>query len=228
MEEYITTLDIYPNLESNKIEFKTNLVPGDKLMPTICGFLNSGGGHIICGIDDTTRQIKGIDKTSKHIDTFLLNIDTIYHLRKIITEKQEALHPNTITTQICKQKQDKIVIIITIKPDINTKYQVSDGNIYYRVNASNYRINSSRMYTEYEVQSKMSHIKTHVLKDCRNLINCLQNQIIKMENKVIEIKSENSNLEKLLFSRILNEKEYVESKTTNSYYECFYKCFNFF
>ena len=210
----ITTLDIYPDLESNKLEFKSNLAPGDKLLPTFCAFMNSGGGHVICGIDDNTHAIKGIDKSTKEIDEFLLNIDTIYHVRKIVTNTFAQLTFTNIQTTLIKQKNGKPVIIISINPCPNTQYQISDGNIYYRVNASNWRINSTPMYTEFEMQSKVNHVRSLIMKDCRNLITYLQNQVVKSKVENENLNNENNKLQNLLFTRILEEKTECEKEET--------------
>lgn len=207
IKHYVSTLDIYPDIESSELEFKTNLVPGDKIITPICAFLNTNGGTIICGIDDETRKIKGIDKTSKHIDDFILNIDTIYHLKKIITDAGDSLSPRNIETSLVKQKDGKPVIIIKIKPDSDTKYQTANGNIFYRVNASNYKINTTKMYTEYEVQTKVNHTRTIIMKECRNLIACLQKQINKQQTEMNRLNTDNIKLQNMLFCRILEDKK---------------------
>lgn len=216
----IQTFDNYPDYESSELEFKTNLVPGDKIIITICAFLNSNGGNIIFGVDDETRNIKGIDKTSKHIDSFLLNLDTIYHSRKIITDTGNAINHTNIRTKLIRQKDNKPVIIVAITPDIDTKYQTSDGSIFYRVNASNYRINASRMYTEYELQTKISHTKSIILKECRNLITYLQKQVNKQQNEIIKHNSDNIHLQNMLFTRILDDKKQIDEQKTVHFSFC--------
>jgi len=202
----LQTLDIYPELESSKLEFKSNLAPGDKLVPTICAFLNSNGGHIICGIEDITHAIKGIDKSPKEIDEFLLNIDTIYHVRKIVTNTFEQLSHTNIQTKLLYQKHGKPVIVISINPSPDTQYQMSNGNIFYRVNASNWRVSSTPMYTEYEMQTKVNHVRNLIMKDTRNLISYLQNQVSKTQKELDTINTDNIQLQNLLFSRILEDK----------------------
>jgi len=228
MISYLKDLSIYPDFESNKLEFKTNLVPGDKILVPICAFLNSGGGYIILGIDDTTRAIKGIDKSSKEIDEFILNIDTIYHVRKIVTDNCSPLIHTNVQTQLITQKDNKPVIIISVTPSLNTQYQLADGNIYYRVNASNWKINSSPMYTEHEMQTKVHHVRTSIMKDCKNLITYLQNQNSKYQREIETLTISNNKLNELLFNKILDEKSNYEceyeniNKNTFSYFCCFF------
>jgi predicted HTH transcriptional regulator len=212
IKHYVSTFDIYPDIESSELEFKTNLVPGDKIITPICAFLNTNGGTIICGIDDETRKIKGIDKTSKHIDDFMLNIDTIYHLRKIISDTGKTLGPKNIQTTLVNQKDGKPVIIIKVMPDMDTKYQTANGNIFYRVNASNYKINTTKMYTEYEVQTKVNHTRTIIMKECKNLITCLQKQTNKQLIEINKLNNDNIKLQNMLFCRILEDKKTIDDK----------------
>ena len=216
-EDFATT-DIFPYYESQQYEFKSNLCPGDKLVPTICAFLNSGGGYIICGIEDTTLKIKGIDKTSKHIDTFLLNIDTIFHMRKIITQSGNTICPSSVTTRVVKQKDDKPIIIITLKPGANIKYQLIDGGIYYRINASNYKISTSRMYTEAEVNSKIIRVRGSMMKETNRVMDLLQKRNKHLEEQVAKMTRDTTrtDLERMLFTKILNDKEEVDMKIQNT------------
>jgi len=212
------TLDIFPYYENQQYEFKSNLCPGDKLVPTVCAFLNSGGGYIVHGIEDTTLKIKGIDKTSKHIDTFLLNIDTIFHMRKIITQSGDTINPSSVTTKIFKQRDNKPIIVITIKPDINIKYQLIDGSIYYRINASNYKISTSRMYTEAEVNSKILRVRGTMMKETNRVMDLLQKRNKHLEDQVGKMSRDTTctDLERMLFTKILNDKEEVDMKIQNT------------
>ena len=49
-----------PLYESNQIEFKVSTISFDKLKKTVCAFLNTIGGYIFIGINDS-RQICGIE-----------------------------------------------------------------------------------------------------------------------------------------------------------------------
>ena len=214
------SLDIIEEYEGRYYEYKSNLMPGDKIIPTICAFLNSGGGNIICGIDDATHQIKGVIKPIKHIDAFLLNIDSIYHMKKIITMDKTLIGPSTITTQIHKQKEGNPVIVIIIKPDINTKYQLANGTIYYRVNASNYKITTERMFSELDVNLKISRIKKLMSRESKHLINTLQKQNNKLENLLMIRSTETNEIKNLLYSKILNEKDTIETTKFNVFSCC--------
>jgi hypothetical protein len=163
---------------------------------------------------NVVKKIKGIDKTSKHIDIFLLNIDTIFHMRKIITQSGDTISPSSVTTKIFKQRDNKPIIVITIKPDINIKYQLIDGCIYYRINASNYKISTSRMYTEAEVDSKVIRIRGAMMKETNRIMDLLQKRNRQLEEQVSKMSRDTTrnDLEKMLFTKILNDKEEVDMK----------------
>lgn len=56
-------LEEIKNGENKEIEFKRELPErSDKYMKTIVAFANSYGGKLIIGVEDTTREIVGIDE----------------------------------------------------------------------------------------------------------------------------------------------------------------------
>jgi predicted HTH transcriptional regulator len=220
-DDEFKSLDIFPYMENNQYEFKTNLSPNNRLLSTICAFLNSSGGYIICGIDDISLKIKGIDNIfNKDIDAFLLDIDTIYHLRKIITQDGELLNETNITTKIILQKDNKPVVIITIKPDENKKYKLPDGSVYYRVNASNYKVSGNKMLTEYEVNLKLAHLKIRIANEYQIIINTLQNKNKQLTDRINRSIVDNKKTEDLLFTRILNDKDKIQRKNMHFSFCC--------
>ena len=52
--------NIFPERESNLLEFKSKVTKFDPLIKTCIAFANAGGGRIIIGIDDLSREIIGI------------------------------------------------------------------------------------------------------------------------------------------------------------------------
>ena len=56
---------IYPERESKSVEFKSQLPAFKELIKTCVAFANGAGGELIIGIEDGTRQVIGIDETTR-------------------------------------------------------------------------------------------------------------------------------------------------------------------
>ncbi len=152
--EYLNTLDVFPFSENKYFEFKGNYQHFDgKINSVICSFLNAKGGYIICGIDDKTLEIKGIINSQKDIDNIILDIDNIYHTSRIIeTNYMTFLDPDNILAEVIQHKNGKL-IVITVTPTEGCKYQLHNGEVYVRLNASNLLIREPRLYVKNEVDS---------------------------------------------------------------------------
>ena len=143
---------IFPLPESTNLEFKLSFTSSmsDKIISTICGILNSGGGYIIIGIEDETRHIAGI-KTDKSLDNFLLMLDSIYHHRHIKKVDGSSVPLGTIKTGIVQAAEGKELLVVTLTAEPDEKYTVKDGTIWYRLAASNFKQTAMPViYTEKE------------------------------------------------------------------------------
>lgn len=78
-------------------------------------------------------------------------------------------------------------------------YQLKEGSVYYRLNASNMRFSGSQMYTESDVAAKMEFTK-------RNLQAQYQEVLRRVEQQILELKRENEETLGLLHGKILQEK----------------------
>jgi hypothetical protein len=213
-DEEIAKLTTFPYNENNIIELKRNFCE-DKLESTICALLNNGYGigYIICGIDDN-GIIWGVDRTKKEIDTYILRIDDIFHHNKIVTFNYETLKPHNIQVKILNCYLNKPLIIITIKSDININYQLLNGEIFYRINASNYKIKNIKLFTELDVKNKVEHVRSETIIQCQKLITNIQNTYIKQINELKMDRDINYNL---LTKKIIQEKNAVKKQNTNLY-----------
>jgi len=135
---------IFPYPESVKFEYKQaiDIKFFDKYIQIICGFLNSGGGNLIFGIKDDLNLI-GLTITNKLLDQFILRIDGIIGLKQIIgmdvnTNCFVSIDFSHLKTRQFINKLKKKFLIIEIVPKSNIKYQLAEGLIFYRLNASNY------------------------------------------------------------------------------------------
>jgi ATP-dependent DNA helicase RecG len=61
--------------ESQNVEFKTDCLDISIIGPSVCGFLNTNGGYLICGVSDDTGEIIGFtgsDASVKHLEQGLM------------------------------------------------------------------------------------------------------------------------------------------------------------
>jgi hypothetical protein len=161
-DEEFRSLKTFPFQEGRHFEFKSSIqCSKHKVLPTVCGFLNVGGGHMIFGIaDDLT--INGFTASTRELDTFLLYIDNIVRNGAVLKENNEVIKPEQITTRIIKLDNMLNILIITIASEEGAKYQLKEGVVYYRLNASNYRVTNNRYYTESQM-TMMIRDKGHMI-----------------------------------------------------------------
>ncbi len=136
----------------------------EKIIATICGILNSGGGYLVIGVEDETRRIVGI-KTDKSMDNFLLMLDTIYHHNHIKKLDGTPIPLDTIKSGNVQAADNKELLVVTINAESNEKYTVKDGSIWYRLAASNFKQTKlPTIYSEKEldviIQNKLASQST--------------------------------------------------------------------
>lgn len=144
----------FPLPEGTNLEFKLgfNSSMSEKIIATLCAILNSGGGYLIIGIEDTTRRIVGI-KSDKCMDNFLLMLDSIYHHNHIKKKSGIPIPIGTITSRVARAAEDKEILIVTLIPEQNEIYTVKDGTVWYRLAASNFKQTTlPTIYTEKEFE----------------------------------------------------------------------------
>lgn len=113
--------------ESKNVEFKVTLPKdSEKYMKTMIAFANTQGGRMIIGVDDKTREVKGVDD-----DILFKMMDSISNAVSDSCEPQIVpnVEPQTIN--------GKTVIIVTILPGPNRPYYLKskgkDAGTYIRV-----------------------------------------------------------------------------------------------
>jgi predicted HTH transcriptional regulator len=143
----------FPLPEGTNLEFKLsfNSSMSEKIIATICGILNSGGGYLVIGVEDETRRIAGI-KTDKSMDNFLLMLDSIYHHHHLKKLDGTPVPLGTIKSGTVAAANGKEVLVVTINSESGEKYTVKDGSIWYRLAASNFKQTTlPAIYTEKEL-----------------------------------------------------------------------------
>ena len=151
----IKDCEAFPLPESSTLEFKRsfNSCPREKIMETVCAFLNGDGGHIVFGVEDETRAIIGI-KVDKSMDTFQLMLDNnIYHEGRIKNQNGNPIHLGAVKSETTQAANSNKVFVITVTPEIGETYCLRDGTIWRRLSASNYKQTiAQKLYTEQELE----------------------------------------------------------------------------
>jgi hypothetical protein len=212
-------IDTYPYPEGTQIEFKKTFHVNQhaKYRETICGFLNTHGGHIIFGILDNCI-INGYPLTDNDKDSILLFIDATYTILK--TSTGETMSKDIIKVQFEEIAKNIFIIIISCyrnKDDTN-HYQFLGGGSWLRMNASNMKTNYGKLYSVHDVsiiklkfhkryEAAISKLKKEY-DSCEqttiiNISNIFDNKL-KIENKLrSHIKNSNYLINSLLFTSIL-------------------------
>jgi predicted HTH transcriptional regulator len=210
----LLNMNAFPYPEGYQWEYKENIPKSIELTATVCALLNTRGGYIVIGIRDKDLAICGIPETStlKHIDNFLLVCDDIYHQGLVIQEDGSRLKQATITAELRTLADGRRLIVIRVTPEVGMKYARHCGKIYIRLAASNYLMRSSRYYTENEFLTHEVSIRRHVMKEYKELVNDLYNDINTGYDKEKQLKRVVESTEKLLYQKILEEKRHAEKK----------------
>jgi hypothetical protein len=143
----------FPLPEGTNLEFKIgfNSSMAEKIIATLCGLLNSGGGYLVIGVEDETRRIVGI-KTDKSMDNFLLMLDSIYHHHHLKKLDGSPIPLGTIRSGTVQAANNKELLVVTATSEAGEKYTVKDGTVWYRLAASNFKQTVlPTIYTEKEL-----------------------------------------------------------------------------
>lgn len=167
--------DIYPQLESETLEFKCNfhrqLIPTYKM--TINAFMNHQGGELIFGISND-GIVKGINLNRSLVDDCKLIVDSLYQ-----TEIYPPF-PGNLSVQLLDVGSNLSLMIwrvenirqLNSKSDYLKIYYLSNGKSYVRKNASNLQIGYCAL-TQY---SKLLNAN-NTIKKLEQENNLLKNQL---------------------------------------------------
>ncbi|HPS90557.1 MAG TPA: putative DNA binding domain-containing protein [Methanothrix sp.] len=104
--------------ESRRIEFKSNCENLDLIGQTICGFLNSAGGYLICGIGDMGQ---------------LLGVENPINLKKNIENVlQIHISPRSLVSVQMQEVEGKSLLVIEVPAGKDIPYAFRDS-IYLRI-----------------------------------------------------------------------------------------------
>jgi predicted HTH transcriptional regulator len=219
----LSNLKKFPYSESKHIEYKLGIktFTTEKIYELVCSFLNSGGGYIIVGVEDTTHNIVGISN-EKEIDNIILICDQIITNNIIVLQDNTCgLHKNNIIISTIDVNNTKKIIIIKIIPDKNKEYMLKEGTIWMRLNASNYKLRGCKLYTEADVSSKINTTIQNINREYKKNIKKLEKQFEEINSKYIQLQSENASNKNTIIqlkNNIKNKDEYKEKLMNDNKY----------
>lgn len=180
----------FPFNESDKYEFKASIDKKsfDKYLKIICGFFNTGGGNLIFGIKDNLDLI-GLKITSKDLDTFILRIDSIINEKHIIgidiiNNNQKILKFSNIKIKQITNNNNKFFLLIQIIPENNTKYQLLDGSVFYRLGASTYFERNEKLYRPVDFENICKNYQQKMEQDNKQNIKLFQKSVKEKDDQI--------------------------------------------
>jgi predicted HTH transcriptional regulator len=206
-DEALADATHFPYSESQIYEFKRNIQHYEsKVMGTICAFLNSQGGYLVFGIDDETLEIVGVKNDQKSIDNFIIDIDRIYHLQRIVETRHMArLLKENIVVRTMAHPRGKL-LIVDVSPCAECSYQLCNGSSYVRLNASNMLERAERFYTEEEARNLVKNKEHKAATKYDRLVRSLRDECNEKNREIDQLTA-------LLFQRILQDKMSAEKQT---------------
>ncbi len=225
-----SSLTVFPRMEGATLEFKQSisLMHYKKIPETLCGFLNTDGGTMMFGIRDDSA-IVGLHSSQKEIDNFLLQIDRIFHEAEIRTTDLERVHPSCVKTNVLQCHNGRYVVAIHVSPFPGKQYQLKDGTVWFRLNASNYKITGSdHLYTESDMRIQIARTRKNmsrefslVVRDLRSSIRSSETTIRSLQTSLNKKMTDAEESLKLLHEKILNEKAAAEKLLRSQMFSLF-------
>jgi hypothetical protein len=173
---------------------------------------------MIFGVNDD-RRIIGFTATSKDLDRFLLFIDNIVRNSHIVKDTNETLKPGQISTRLIDLGNGRSVLVIIVDSDGDHSYQLKDGVVYHRLNASNFRVTTTRYFCETQVSQMIHDSKKMVKHEYESLITGLRKDLSDEEDRATGLATELaaavrdlSETNRLLVTRIMRDKELAEER----------------
>lgn len=206
--------------ESDILEYKIQIHNHcmGKYIETICAFMNGTkkGGYLIFGVSDQL-QIKGLNQKTNY-DTYLLRFDNIIHQNLMygIDSSGNMISMNNTNLKIDYHYNDKkqlFIIVDITNNNVDITYRLRSGNIYYRLNASNYVNRHELLYSQEMVDNKLK-LKT---KDYQQIID----SNLKLYNYEFEKLKKETTKEKQLLLNELDQKVQIIKQKELEYKELF-------
>lgn len=225
----------FPNPEGQQFEFKETwgACTTSKMHETICSFLNSAGGYLMYGIQDSGK-ILGISRDEA--DKILLRADDIFHTVKIQNIVSGKCPPASAirgsVLRLCTQLNNRphpterfLAILTVTNPDHNQTYRMTNGDIMIRLSASNFRSKSTTLSTFEELirdnraleaeKTKYYTERNKYRKEFAVMEHSHRELSIRMKECLMDVAAAHAETQsalELLHARILTEKAVVEKE----------------
>ena len=179
------------------------------------------------GVRDDS-EIVGLHSAQKDIDNFLLQIDRIFHEAEIRTTELERVHPSCVKTTVLRCHNGKYVVAIHVTPTPGKQYQLKDGTVWFRLNASNYKITGSdHLYTESDLRIQIARTRKNmsrefslVVRDLRSSLRSNETTIRSLQTSLNKKMSDADQTLKLLHEKILADKVAAEKMLWKQQFFC--------
>jgi hypothetical protein len=228
-EKEFKSMRHFPFMEGKCLEFKKSICDKLKIEATLCAFINTEGGHLICGVCDD-RTLNWLNLEDKALDFFLTRIDSIISNRTIRADNGEPLPHDSITACVIRNDKNECIIVLTAKkrtnPDITYTYQ---GNVIYRLNVSNFYAAIRPSYTASDVYLIKQQVRADTMDEMEHALRSSAKKLQKMEKlnrdyiySWSKYKESYETIHELLFMKILQEKKEAEEHLVRSKRSCLF------
>lgn len=217
-DEELLSLTTFPHMEGFQWEFKETPINNEKLLPVICAFLNGKGGWLLIGIRDIDRAMCGIPECVKDkvIDAFIIRCDNILHQNLIMREDGLPIsHKCIFARPLCDS--NRRLVIVCVEPEADISYSCYDGSRYIRLSASNYKMTQERYYTRRDVNTMLESVGRKIRKETTETLLAQQTALEMGSEKVATLEMELTVTRKMLYDKILAEKQRVEERENTSH-----------
>jgi predicted HTH transcriptional regulator len=202
----------FKHYESDEVELKESVNIGlfDKYKETICAFLNNNGGNLIFGIKDNL-DIVGL-RDNVELDKFVCRLDAIISGGLIVCYEEDSnnknivnILPDAIKTKIIINDVGKKFLLVIVKREDGMEYQLNNGQIFHRLNASNYNVRSDKLYTQSQLNLSVRVMEKELRKMHKKHIDEKDKEIFKLKKELENIKMEINDSENYLVKPLMDK-----------------------
>lgn len=204
--------DKFKHCESDEVELKESINIGlfDKYKGTVCAFLNNNGGYLIFGIRDNL-DIVGL-RGNVDLDKFICRLDSIISTGLIVCYEEDSntknivkILPDAIKTKIIVNDDGKKFLMVIVKREEFMEYQLNNGQIFHRLNASNYNVKSEKLYTQSQLNFSVRMMEKELRKMHKKHIGEKDSEIFQLRKELENIRMERDECEKYLVRPLIEK-----------------------
>lgn len=206
--------DRFPYPEGLQFEFKENNY--NKMIDTICAFLNTVGGYYIIGINDA-GIVRGINRAM--LDKCMLLMDSVFREERIVNATtKEPVSPSYICAESINVGNDKYLMVVRVIPTADDTIWQTKDCIWRRMNASNCSGTTSQRPDAsiiHSLKDKNAQLE-HAIRECSKEFKEIQIKVIETERvlraEIASAVKECTITRDLLYTTILAAKDAKEKE----------------